>query len=273
MIHATAIVDHAAQIGTDVRIGPYAVVEAGATLGDGCELEAHAVVKRGVELGSGCFVGHFAAIGGDPQKSGFEHSLATGVSVGTGAVIRESVTVHRSAFEGKATMVGEKALLMVGCHVGHDCVVGNEVTIANAALLAGHVALGDHVFVGGGAVFHQFVRVGESAMVGGAAVVSLDVPPFVTMAERNLACGPNLVGLRRRGFPKEVIAEIRSLYRKVFMEGGNPRKAAEYAMASVDEPMTEEGRRFLEFFTEGERGFVRSRSREGKVGTETGSDL
>ena len=33
--------------------------------------------------------------------------------------------------------------------------------LANAALLAGHVRIGDHTFVGGGAVLHQFVRVGD----------------------------------------------------------------------------------------------------------------
>ena len=110
-------------------------------------------------------------------------------------------------------------------------------------------------------------------MVGGDAVVSADVPPFVTVVERNLTCGPNLVGLRRRGFPKEVVSEIRSLYGKVFMAEGNHRKAAAAALASVDGPTTEEGRLFLEFFSEGERGFVRSRSRERRAGEEPRSDL
>lgn len=271
MIHETAIVDEGACIGVDVRIGPYAVVEAGATLGDGCELQAHALVKRGSKLGVGCFVSHFAVIGGEPQISGFDRSLETGVRVGAGSVIRESVTVHRSAFEGKATLVGEKALLMVGCHLGHDCVVGNEVTIANAALLAGHVTLGDHVFVGGGAGFHQFVRVGESAMVGGGAEVSVDVPPFLTVAERNLACGLNLIGLRRRGFQQETIAEIKALYREVFLDDGNPRKAAK-AILEREGASTKEGLRFLAFFGEGERGFVRSRSRA-RLGEEEASSL
>ena len=272
MIHETAIVDPQAILGVEVLVGPYAVVEAGATVGDGCELQAHAVVKHGSELGPGCLLGHFSVIGGDPQMSGFDRSLETGVRIGAGSSVRENVTVHRSAFEGKNTLVGERAFLMVGCHVGHDCEVGNDVTIVNAALLAGHVVLGDHVFVGGGAAFHQFVRVGESAMVGGSAVISADVPPFLTVAERNLACGPNLVGLRRRGISGDALSEIKFLYRTLFMGSGNPRALAAELAHSTDCPKTGEGLRFLEFLKEGERGFVRSRSR-GKGDDEKGSDL
>lgn len=261
MIHATAIVAKAARLGIGVRIGPYAVVEADVTLGDGCELQAHAVVRGGSEIDADCLVGHFAVIGGDPQMSGFNPSLSTGVRIGKESLVREHVTVHRSAFEGKATLVGEKAMLMVGCHVGHDCVIGNQVTLANSALLAGHVILGDFVFVGGGAAFHQFVRVGESAMVGGCAVVSADVPPFLTVVERNLTCGPNLVGLRRRDLAKESISEIRSFYKKLFMGTETPRSLAARILEETLGVKTPEGRRFLEFFADGERGFVRSRAR------------
>ena len=150
---------------------------------------------------------------------------------------------------------------MVGCHIGHDCEIGSDVSIANAALLAGHVVLGDHVFVGGGAALHQFVRVGESAMVGGVAAISLDVPPFLTVAERNLAFGPNLVGLRRRGFSGDALIEIKFLYKALFMGGANPRALAAKIAHTPECPKTQEGLRFLEFFAEGERGFVRSRSR------------
>jgi UDP-N-acetylglucosamine acyltransferase len=260
VIHATAIVDEEATIGDNVKIGPYAVVEAGAIVGNDCELEAHALIKRGTQLGIGCSVGHFAVIGGDPQMSGFDRSLETGVRVGAGSIIRESVTIHRSASMGKSTEVGENAFLMVGCHIGHDCLVGNEVTIANAALLAGHVVMGDHVFVGGGAGFHQFARVGESVMVGGGSEVSVDVPPFLTVVGRNSTPGPNLIGLRRRGFHRNAIAEIKSLYREIFLGGENFRKTAE-AILEKGGATTKEGHRFLNFFASGERGFIRSRSR------------
>ena len=57
--------------------------------------------------------------------------------------------------------VGERCLLMVGCHVGHDCHVGNAFIFANGAVLGGHVSIGENTVVGGHVAFHQFVRVGE----------------------------------------------------------------------------------------------------------------
>ena len=272
MIHDTAIVDEGSVLGEDLVVGPYAVVEAGVTLGDRCELDSHAVVKRGTRLGEDCYIGPFAVVGGHPQVSDFDRSIESGVVVGQGSVLREHVTVHRSALDGGVTSIGERSLLMASCHLGHDSKVGHDVTIANGVLLAGHVVLEDHVFVGGGAAFHQFVRVGESAMVGGAAVVSLDVPPYVMVAERNMACGPNLIGLRRRSLSKPAIAEIKSLYKKLFMDGSNPRAAAHKVLQEINEVKTEEGRRFLRFFEESERGFVRSRSR-GDSNVSEGCDL
>ena len=69
-------------------------------------------------------------------------------------------------------------LSMVGSHVGHDCQVGNDVTFANNAVLGGHVTVGDFVFFGGQLAVHQFVRVGEGAMLGGMSGVRADVIPF-----------------------------------------------------------------------------------------------
>ena len=59
--------------------------------------------------------------------------------------------------------------------------------------------VGERVFIGGGSVFHQFVRVGRGAMVQGLSAFSKDVPPFSLAAERNLVLGLNVVGLRRAG--------------------------------------------------------------------------
>ncbi len=41
------------------------------------------------------------------------------------------------------------------------------MTFANNAVLGGHVSVGDFVFFGGQAAVHQFVRIGEGAMIGG----------------------------------------------------------------------------------------------------------
>jgi UDP-N-acetylglucosamine acyltransferase len=258
-IHATAILGAGAKLGSHVSIGPYAIVEDEVELGSGCFVEAHAIVKNGTVLGDGCRVGHFAVVGGEPQYLAFDPATSSGVKVGMGTRIGEGVTIHRSIQEKEVTCVGDNVYLMGYSHVAHDCVLGDQVVVANGALLGGHVELGTNCFVGGGAAFHQFVRVGEGAMVGGMAEVSADVPPFVTVARRNLACGLNLVGLRRRQLPRKVIADLKECYRAVYFHEGNPQRRAEKALASGELPSTLQGRAFLEFFLSGERGFVRSR--------------
>jgi UDP-N-acetylglucosamine acyltransferase len=150
---------------------------------------------------------------------------------------------------------------MAACHVAHDCVVGNNVVIANAVLLAGHVHIGDNCFLGGSAGFHQFVRVGEGAIVSGGARIAQDVPPFAMAAERNEVIGLNLIGLKRRGVVREAMRELKAAFRVVYFTPGNIREIATQAVASGGF-RTAEARRFLEFFVSGKRGFARAR-REG----------
>ena len=56
---------------------------------------------------------------------------------------------------------------MSTAHVGHNCVVADDVVLANGALLACHCRVGPRVFLSGNVAIHQFVRIGETAMVGG----------------------------------------------------------------------------------------------------------
>src|SRR5579883_414502 len=172
-------------------IHPTAIVEPGAELGADCEIHPYAIVKRWAILGDRVTVHPFAVVGGDPQdlKFGGESSFAR---IGSGTRIRESVTVNRGTGEGGVTEVGENCLLMACSHVAHDCRVGKDVVVANAVLLAGHVTVGDHAILGGGAVFHQFIRVGEGTIVSGGSRCSLDLPPYVMAAERDEVIGLNL---------------------------------------------------------------------------------
>lgn len=245
------------------NIHPTAVVEPGAQLGAGVVVQAHAVVTRHAELGDGVVIHPGAVVGGDPQYLKFDSAMATGVRVGAGTVVRENVTINRSIHAGQATLVGARCLLMANSHVGHDCVVNDDVVLANNVMLAGHVEVGSFTFIGGGAGVHQFVRIGEGAMVAGLARITRDVAPFLMVAERNQVPGFNLVGLKRRGFPRAAILEIKAAYAHVF-GGGDPRPLA---AALLPEIQSAEARRFLEFFAGGRRGFVRP-----LVGADSGSE-
>ncbi|MFT3828463.1 MAG: acyl-ACP--UDP-N-acetylglucosamine O-acyltransferase [Opitutaceae bacterium] len=240
------------------QIHPTAIIEEGVELGRDCVIQAHSILRRGTVLGERVTVHPFAVIGGDPQDLRFDATTPSGVTIGSGTTVREHVTVNRSTKAGAATIVGERCFLMAACHVAHDCVVGDDVVIANAVLLAGHVHVGDRCFLGGSAVFHQFARIGEGAIISGASRVAMDVPPFAMAAERNELIGLNLVGLKRRGVPREAIREIKDAFRAVYFTPGNIRTVAAEALGS-GRFRSAEARRFLEFFASGKRGFVRAR--------------
>lgn len=244
------------------NIHPTAIVEPGAQLGVDCEIMAYAVVTRHCVLGERVVVHPFAVIGGDPQYLKFDRATVAGVRIGAGTVIREHVTINRSIHAGKNTVVGENCFMMAASHAAHDCEIGNHVVLANAALLAGHVAVGDHTFLGGGAAVHQFCRIGEGVMVAGHASITRDVPPFTMVAERDDVIGCNVVGLKRRGVPRVVIAELKTAFRDVYFTPGNIRAVAAALVASGRFASTEP-KRFLEFFAEGKRSFARARRAEG----------
>lgn len=241
-----------------MSVHPTAIIEEGVQLGAGCEVQAHAIIKRHSVLGDGVIVHAFAVVGGDPQYLKFDPATKSGVHIGAGTVIREHVTINRSIYPDKATTVGARCFLMANSHVGHDSAVADDVVLANNVMLAGHVTVDRHTFLGGGAGFHQFCRVGEGVIVSGLARIAQDLPPFTMAAERNEVIGLNLVGLKRRGCSREAVREIKDAFRTVYFTPGNIRDVARAALGG-EAFQTAEARQFLAFFTEGKRGFARAR--------------
>ena len=167
------------------------------------------------------------------------------------------------------TCVGDDNLFMVYSHVGHDCSIGSHVIMANCATLAGHVTIEDYVGVGGLAAIHQFARIGESAYLGGGAMVSLDVPPFcVAQGDRARLFGLNLVGLKRRGLQEDQIAALKKAYRTLFAEGLNLKEAVDrVSKEQVDSP---EVGRLAAFIRASESGICRPRGNSNYDNEEAG---
>lgn len=220
-IHPTAVIHDGARLGADVEVGPYSIVGRDATLGDGVRLLSHVVIGGLTEIGEACVVHPFAYIGGPPQHTAHKGEL-TRLVVGPRNLIREHVTMHTGTAGGRGvTTVGSDSLFMAGSHVAHDCIVGNNVVLANCATLGGHVHMGDFVFMGGLAAAHQYSRIGRYSFIGGLAAVTKDVIPFGSVWGNHAHLeGLNLVGLRRRGFSREQINELRAAYRLLFADEG-----------------------------------------------------
>jgi UDP-N-acetylglucosamine acyltransferase len=256
MIHPTAIVDPKAEIGADVRIGPYSVINDNVSIGFGTVIGPHVIVDRYVSIGPDCLIFQYASVGTPPQAIKFKGEK-TFVKIGRGTVVREFATINRgTAFGTGITEIGEENLLMAYCHVAHDCSTGRKVILANNATLAGHIAIGDYATVGGLVAIHQFVRIGEYAYVGGKSGVPKDIPPYVIAAgDRAKLHGLNQVGLKRYGFPETTVKALKKVYRIFFRIGITLNEAIERALAEVDH--LPEVINFINFIKSSQRGITR----------------
>lgn len=220
-IHRTAIIEDGATLGADVEIGPYCIIGPKVTLGDGVRLISHVTMDGRTTLGGGSTVWPFASLGHAPQSLAYKNEDTT-LTIGENAVIRESVTMNPGTVQGRArTTVGSNCMFMANSHVAHDCSVGDNVVFANCATIGGHVDIGDHVWIGGLAAVHQWTRVGRNAFIGGVSPLVGDLIPFGSATgNRAHLAGLNLVGLKRRGFSREAIHDLRNAYRILFAEEG-----------------------------------------------------
>lgn len=252
-IHPTAVVDPKAELGKNVQVGPFCLVEAGAVIGDDTILEAYVHISSAVRMGSGNHVHSHAVLGGVPQHLGYKGE-DTKLILGDNNIIREYMTMHRGTAQGHGeTTIGSGGLYMAYSHVAHDCRIGNEVILANAVNLAGHVDIGNYVVVSGMAAVEQFLRIGDYAFLGGASGYNLDIPPYMLAhGVRGKLFGPNVIGLKRRGFTKETIQALRKAYKIIF----RMKLGKDEALARVEEEMGQiaEVAKLLEFIRNSERG-------------------
>jgi len=243
-IHPTALVDPAAEIDESVEIGPFCIIEASCRLGAGCVVQAHAQICARVSLGAGCSVGRGTVLGEAPQSLGFDPATPSFLEIGPENVFREYVTVHRGASAESVTRIGTGNYFMVNSHVGHDCSIGDENVVANACLIAGHVTLGNRAFLGGGSVFHQYIRIGDLSMSQGNARLSQDVPPYTIVAGLNEIRGLNSVGLRRAGIGPDGRKDLKRAFQLLYRSERNLQQALNEASEGS---WSEEAHRFLDF--------------------------
>jgi len=252
-IHPTAVVDPQASLGCQVAIGPFCVVETGAVIGDRCRLAAGVVVKEYTTLGEENEVDEGTVLGGRPQHIA-RHPQWGNVRIGARNMIREHVTVHRAMAPEGTTVIGDDNLLMVNAHVAHDCQVGSHTILTNNVMLAGHVTVGDYAYLSGGVGVHQFCRVGAHAMVGGQSHVNKDLPPYVTVdGVSTRVVGLNVIGLRRRGFTADDLAQLKLAYRIIYREGLTWEQVLEKLRTTFT---SGPAAAFYPFLRAGQRGFI-----------------
>jgi UDP-N-acetylglucosamine acyltransferase len=213
-VHPTAVIGAGVELGENNIVGPYTVILGPARLGDDNWIGPHVVIGTPGE------------ISGIDHGRGFDGGVGSGIRIGSRNVVREFTTIHQGHFA--RTTLGDDCYLMNKVYLGHDDVIGDGVTIAAGTMLGGHVHVGAGANLGMGVTVHQRRVVGPTAMIGMAAVVTRDIPPYA-LAYGNPARvqGANQVGMRRAGLPESAIAAIEAAYTAAGGPGELPRDWAE----------------------------------------------
>jgi len=217
-IHPTAIIDPKAELHSTVQIGPYVVIEGPVKIAADTQVRAHAYISGWTEIGERCDIHPLAVVGHFPQD--FHHKGERSYTkIGNGVVIREAATIHRGTQPESSTVIGDECFLLTYSHVGHNCVLGRGVKVYNMVAVSGHVEIDDNAILSGYSLVHQFVRIGSLAFIAAATRVAMDVPPFMTAYGESTVIGHNVIGMRRAGYTREDIHEIRQAYRTLYRCG------------------------------------------------------
>ena len=234
-IHPSAVVEDGAQIDPSATVGPFCLIGPEVVLGPDVELKSHVVITGRTTVGEGTVIFSFAVIGEIPQDLKFKGETSA-LEIGKRNRIREHVTMNGGTEGGGGvTRVGDDGLFMAGCHIAHDAQVGNRVIVVNNAAVAGHCVLEDDVIIGGLSGIHQFVRIGQGAIIGAVTMVTNDVIPYgLVQAPRGDLDGLNLVGLKRRGVKRADITALRAAFQMLAQGEGTFHDRAERLGAETD---------------------------------------
>jgi len=224
-IHPTSVIAPGARLGRGVKIGPFCTVGEQVELAEGVELVSHVSLSGRTSIGARTKIYPFAALGHPPQDLKYRGEDST-LGVGADCIIREGVTANPGTAGGRSeTIIGDRCVLLAQAHVGHDSVICNDAILSNNVMIAGHVWIGPFAILSGGVAVHQFSRVGAHAFIGGVTGLEGDLVPYgLAFGNRAHLVGLNLVGLRRRNFSRETIANLQAAYRLIF-EGDAPLAA------------------------------------------------
>jgi UDP-N-acetylglucosamine acyltransferase len=216
-IHPAAIVDPHAILDGSVEVGAYSIIGPNVTIGSGTKIGPHVVIDGHTTIGCDNTFFQFSSIGAAPQDKKYAGE-ATRLEIGDRNVIREFCTFNLGTVQDVGiTRIGSDNWIMAYVHIAHDCQIGSHTIFANNAQLAGHVHVGDWTILSGFTNVHQFCKIGDHAMVGMSTSLTQDVPPFVMISGNPAAAhGVNVEGLKRRGFTREQIGDIRHAYKLLY---------------------------------------------------------
>ena len=199
-IHPSAIIHSTANIGKDVKVGPFCYigknVKIGAgsilypnvslfdnsSIGENCIFWSGTVVRENSIIGNSCIFHINVSIGADgfgyrssPDGNGLVKISHIGnVIIGNHVEIGSNTCIDKAKFN--STILGDGCKIDNLVQIGHNCILGKFCVMSGSSGLAGSVTLGDGVMIGGGAKIRDHITIGSGASVGACSGVISDVP-------------------------------------------------------------------------------------------------
>jgi UDP-3-O-[3-hydroxymyristoyl] glucosamine N-acyltransferase len=196
-VHASAVIDPAARLGTGVAIGPHVVVEAGA------------VVGNSVQLGAGCYVGHDAEIGAGSLLAP-RVSVMQGCRLGARAIVHSGAVIGSDGFgfaplDGRYIKIPQTGRVVIGAdveiganttidrgtmgatviddgvkldnqvQVAHNVRIGANTVVAGCVGIAGSAIIGRNCQIGGAAMIHGHIEICDGVIVSGGTLISRSI--------------------------------------------------------------------------------------------------
>jgi UDP-3-O-[3-hydroxymyristoyl] glucosamine N-acyltransferase len=201
-VHAKAVVDEAARLGTDVAVAAGAVIGARAEIGSRCRIGENAVIGEGVVLGEDTAVGACASLthcivgkrviihpGARVGQPGFGFAIGPDgftkvpqlgrVLIEDDVEIGANATIDRGG--GPDTVIGAGTMIDNLVQIAHNVQLGRHCVVIAQAGVAGSTRIEDNVVLAAQAGLIGHLTIGKGARIGAQAGVMRDVPAGVSV--------------------------------------------------------------------------------------------
>ncbi len=203
-VHPTVLIDRTAELGHDVRIGPYCRVGRGArigagtrilfgvfigdrvTIGERCLIYPNVTIREASEIGHRVILHSGAVIGGDGFGYTWDGERHVKIpQIGHVAIedeveIGANTTIDRATIGVTRICRGTKIDNLV--QIAHNCVIGRDAILAGQVGISGSTELGERVIAGGQAGFAGHIKIGADVVIGAQAGVTKSIPPGTTVS-------------------------------------------------------------------------------------------
>ncbi len=264
-IHASAVVDAAAQVDATATVGPLAVIDAGARVGKHAVIGAHCFIGRDAQVGEGsrlaahvtvgerCHIGARAVIhsgvviGADgfgfaPTQGRWEKIEQLGaVRIGDDVEIGANTCIDRGALDD--TVIDNGVKLDNLLQIGHNVHIGEHSALAGCVGVAGSTTIGKHCTVGGAGMILGHLELADHVHISAASVVMRSIRKAgqysgVFPIDENAAWEKNAATLRQLHSLRDRLRALERLLadpgRAGVANAANAVNAANAATASVD---------------------------------------